>query len=65
MAGETVVGLWPSMATQPGVAHRLVFDGFELDVRAGELRKHGVRLRGPVTKVRASCRKPSLSTERR
>lgn len=33
------------MATQPGVADRLRFDGFELDVRAGELRKHGVRLR--------------------
>ena len=33
------------MATQPGIAHRIRFDGFELDVRAGELRKHGVRLR--------------------
>jgi TolB-like protein/DNA-binding winged helix-turn-helix (wHTH) protein/Flp pilus assembly protein TadD len=33
------------MATQPGVADRLRFDGFELDVRAGELRKHGARLR--------------------
>jgi TolB-like protein/DNA-binding winged helix-turn-helix (wHTH) protein/tetratricopeptide (TPR) repeat protein len=33
------------MATQPGIAHRVRFDAFELDVRAGELRKHGVRLR--------------------
>src|SRR5580700_4903524 len=33
------------MATQPRVADRLRFDGYELDVRAGELRKHGVRLR--------------------
>lgn len=33
------------MATQPRVADRLRFDGFELDVRAGELRKNGVRLR--------------------
>jgi TolB-like protein/DNA-binding winged helix-turn-helix (wHTH) protein/Flp pilus assembly protein TadD len=33
------------MATQPGIAHRIRFDAFELDVRAGELRKHGVRLR--------------------
>jgi TolB-like protein/DNA-binding winged helix-turn-helix (wHTH) protein/Flp pilus assembly protein TadD len=33
------------MATQPRIAHRLRFDGFELDVRAGELRKHGIRLR--------------------
>src|SRR5579863_409741 len=33
------------MATQPRVASRLRFDGFELDVRAGELRKHGVRVR--------------------
>ena len=33
------------MATQPRVSGRLRFDGFELDVRAGELRKHGVRLR--------------------
>jgi TolB-like protein/DNA-binding winged helix-turn-helix (wHTH) protein/tetratricopeptide (TPR) repeat protein len=33
------------MATQPGVAHRVRFDDFELDVRAGELRKHGIRLR--------------------
>jgi TolB-like protein/DNA-binding winged helix-turn-helix (wHTH) protein len=33
------------MATQPRVAERLRFDGFELDVRAGELRKNGVRLR--------------------
>jgi TolB-like protein/DNA-binding winged helix-turn-helix (wHTH) protein len=33
------------MATQPRVADRLRFDNFELDVRAGELRKHGVRLR--------------------
>lgn len=33
------------MATQPRVADRLRFDVFELDVRAGELRKHGVRLR--------------------
>ena len=33
------------MATQPRSADRLRFDGYELDVRAGELRKHGVRLR--------------------
>jgi TolB-like protein/DNA-binding winged helix-turn-helix (wHTH) protein/Flp pilus assembly protein TadD len=33
------------MATQPRVAERLRFDGYELDIRAGELRKHGVRLR--------------------
>lgn len=33
------------MATQPRIADRLRFDIFELDVRAGELRKHGVRLR--------------------
>ena len=33
------------MATQPRVADRLRFDGFELNVRAGELRKNGVRLR--------------------
>lgn len=33
------------MATQPRVAGKLYFDSFELDVRAGELRKHGVRLR--------------------
>lgn len=33
------------MATQPPVADRLRFDEYELDVRAGELRKHGVRLR--------------------
>jgi len=33
------------MATQPRVSERLRFDDFELDVRAGELRKHGVRLR--------------------
>ena len=33
------------MATQPRVAEKLRFDGFELDVRAGELRKQGVRLR--------------------
>lgn len=33
------------MATQPRVADRLRFGVFELDVRAGELRKHGVRLR--------------------
>jgi TolB-like protein/DNA-binding winged helix-turn-helix (wHTH) protein/Tfp pilus assembly protein PilF len=32
------------MAPQP-VADKLRFDGYELDVRAGELRKHGVRLR--------------------
>src|SRR5277367_5205986 len=32
------------MATQPRVADSLRFDGYELDVRAGELRKHGVRL---------------------
>lgn len=33
------------MATQPRVSDRLRFEGYELDVRAGELRKHGVRLR--------------------
>lgn len=33
------------MATQPRVSGRLRFDGFELDVRAGELHRHGVRLR--------------------
>jgi TolB-like protein/DNA-binding winged helix-turn-helix (wHTH) protein/Tfp pilus assembly protein PilF len=33
------------MAPQPPVSGRLRFDGFELDVRAGELRRHGVRLR--------------------
>src|SRR3984885_11179617 len=33
------------MATQPRVTETLRFDGYELDVRAGELRKHGVRLR--------------------
>jgi TolB-like protein/DNA-binding winged helix-turn-helix (wHTH) protein/Tfp pilus assembly protein PilF len=33
------------MPTHPRVADTLRFDGFELDVRAGELRKHGVRLR--------------------
>jgi TolB-like protein/DNA-binding winged helix-turn-helix (wHTH) protein/Tfp pilus assembly protein PilF len=33
------------MATQPRVADRLRFDGYELDVGAGELRKHGVKLR--------------------
>ena len=33
------------MATQPRVADQLRFDGFELDVRAGELRKNGVKLR--------------------
>jgi TolB-like protein/DNA-binding winged helix-turn-helix (wHTH) protein len=33
------------MATQPRVSERLRFDDFELDVRAGELRKRGVRLR--------------------
>ena len=33
------------MATQPRASGRLRFDDFELDVRAGELRKHGVRLR--------------------
>ena len=32
------------MATQPPVADRLRFDEYELDVRAGELRKRGVRL---------------------
>ncbi len=32
------------MAPRP-VADKLRFDGYELDVRAGELRKHGVRLR--------------------
>jgi TolB-like protein/DNA-binding winged helix-turn-helix (wHTH) protein len=33
------------MATQARVADRLRFDDYELDVRAGELRKKGVRLR--------------------
>ena len=33
------------MATQPRVPDKLRFDGYELDVGAGELRKHGVRLR--------------------
>jgi TolB-like protein/DNA-binding winged helix-turn-helix (wHTH) protein/Tfp pilus assembly protein PilF len=33
------------MATQPRVSARLRFDGFELDRRAGELRRHGVKLR--------------------
>jgi TolB-like protein/DNA-binding winged helix-turn-helix (wHTH) protein len=33
------------MATSAPSARRLCFDVFELDVRAGELRKHGVRLR--------------------
>jgi TolB-like protein/DNA-binding winged helix-turn-helix (wHTH) protein len=33
------------MATQPLASGRLRFDGFELDVRAGELRRQGVRLR--------------------
>src|ERR1700733_6914375 len=33
------------MATQPRVTETLRFDGYELDVRAGELRKHGVKLR--------------------
>lgn len=33
------------MATQPRVAEKLRFDGYELDVRAGDLRKQGVRLR--------------------
>jgi len=38
------------MATQPRVADRRRFDGYELYVGAGELRKHGVRLRlrGPA-----------------
>ena len=33
------------MATQPRVSGGLRFDGFELDMRAGELRRHGLRLR--------------------
>jgi TolB-like protein/DNA-binding winged helix-turn-helix (wHTH) protein/Flp pilus assembly protein TadD len=33
------------MATSVPVAQRLYFDGFELDIRAGELRKRGVKLR--------------------
>jgi DNA-binding winged helix-turn-helix (wHTH) protein len=33
------------MATQPRVADRLRFDVYELNVRAGELRKNGVKLR--------------------
>ena len=41
------------MVTQPGLAGKLRFDAFELDVRAGELRKHGVkvRLRGQPLQV--------------
>jgi TolB-like protein/DNA-binding winged helix-turn-helix (wHTH) protein/Flp pilus assembly protein TadD len=34
-----------AVATQPRVVDKLRFDGYELDVGAGELRKHGVRLR--------------------
>ena len=33
------------MATQPQVSKTLRFDDFELDVRAGQLRRSGVRLR--------------------
>src|SRR6202451_4388140 len=33
------------MVNPPRVADRLRFDGYELDVSAGELRKHGVRVR--------------------
>jgi TolB-like protein/DNA-binding winged helix-turn-helix (wHTH) protein/Tfp pilus assembly protein PilF len=33
------------MATLPRVTDTLRFDGYELDIRAGELRKHGVKLR--------------------
>ncbi len=33
------------MSTQPQVSGRLRFENFELDVRAGELRRHGVRVR--------------------
>jgi len=33
------------MATSSPIPRRLCFDAFELDTRAGELRKHGVRLR--------------------
>jgi len=33
------------MATQPVVRGKLRFDDFELDVRAGQLRRRGVRLR--------------------
>ena len=33
------------MATEPLAPGRLRFDDFELDVRAGELRRHGVRVR--------------------
>jgi TolB-like protein/DNA-binding winged helix-turn-helix (wHTH) protein/Tfp pilus assembly protein PilF len=33
------------MATSPPATRRLCFDAFELDTRAGELRKHGVKLR--------------------
>jgi TolB-like protein/DNA-binding winged helix-turn-helix (wHTH) protein/Flp pilus assembly protein TadD len=33
------------MATTPRVGERLLFDGYELDIRAGELRKRGVKLR--------------------
>ena len=34
-----------TMATSPPAQRRLCFDAFELDTRAGELRKHGVKLR--------------------
>ncbi|MGA7241552.1 MAG: winged helix-turn-helix domain-containing protein, partial [Terracidiphilus sp.] len=33
------------MATQPLASNRLCFDDFELDVRAGQLRRQGVRMR--------------------
>jgi len=33
------------VATQPRVPDKLRFDGYELDVGAGELRKHGIKLR--------------------
>ena len=33
------------MASKPRVSDKIRFDGFELDVRAGELRKRGIRLR--------------------
>ena len=53
MVGFADLLLEAPLATQPRVASRLRFDGFELDVRAGELRKHGVkvRLRGQPLQV--------------
>src|SRR3984957_19584213 len=48
MAPGTVISflVLPEVAMAPRpVADKLRFDGYELDVHAGELRKHGVRLR--------------------